>query len=109
MVRYCFALDLKNDHKLIREYVNYHKAVWPEILESMKASGILNSEIYLIQNRLFMIIEGNESFSLLKKSHMDSKNEIVQKWETLMWNYQQALPKSKPGEKWKLMECIFKL
>ncbi|CAH8281440.1 L-rhamnose mutarotase [Mariniflexile fucanivorans] len=109
MKRYCFALDLKNDQNLINEYAGYHKNVWPEILESIKDSGIMDAEIYLVQDRLFMIVEAKDSFSLEKKGEMDSKNETVQKWETLMWDYQKALPNSKPGEKWKLMDCIFKL
>ena len=109
MKKYCFALDLVDDSKLIETYKKHHQNVWPEILDSIKDSGIVDAEIYLVQNRLFMIIEGDDSFSLEKKSEMDSKNETVQKWETLMWNYQKALPNSKPGEKWKLMDCIFKL
>ncbi|MDO7171640.1 L-rhamnose mutarotase [Mariniflexile sp. AS56] len=109
MKRYCFALDLHNDQNLIDEYVSYHKSVWPEILESIKASGVIDAEIYLVQDRLFMIVEAEDAFTLEKKGEMDSKNETVQKWETLMWSYQKALPNSKPGEKWKLMECIFKL
>jgi len=109
MKRYCFALDLKNDQKLIEEYIQYHKEVWPEIIKSIKDSGIVDAEIYLVQNRLFMVVEANDDFSFEKKKDMDAKNEIVQKWEDLMWNYQQALPMSEPGEKWKLMDRIFKL
>ena len=33
----------------------------------------------------------------------------VQRWETLMWQYQQALPGASPGEKWRLMSKIFEL
>jgi len=33
----------------------------------------------------------------------------VQEWERLMWEYQQPLPQAKAGEKWRLMERIFKL
>tara|TARA_R110002049_G_scaffold304996_1_gene500830 strand:- start:25453 stop:25584 length:132 start_codon:yes stop_codon:yes gene_type:complete len=40
---------------------------------------------------------------------MDSKNPKVQEWETLMWNYQKALPTANKGEKWSLMDRIFKL
>ena len=109
MTRYCFALDLKDDPKLILEYIDTHKNVWPEIIESIKESGIDDAEIYLVQNRLFMVVEANESFSLEKKRKLDLENIIVQKWENYMWNYQQALPGSKPGEKWKLMDRIFKL
>ncbi|WP_372753205.1 L-rhamnose mutarotase [Mariniflexile sp.] len=109
MKKYCFALDLVDDAKLIEEYKKYHENVWPEIIDSIKDAGIVDAEIYLVQNRLFMIVEGDDNFSLEKKSEMDSKNETVQKWETLMWKYQQALPGSKPGEKWQLMERVFKL
>ncbi|HEY5773409.1 MAG TPA: L-rhamnose mutarotase, partial [Chitinophagaceae bacterium] len=33
MKRFCLALDLKEDTKLIAEYENYHKNVWPEIIK----------------------------------------------------------------------------
>jgi len=107
--RHCFALDLKNDTFLINEYIEYHKKVWPEITESIKGSGILNLEIYLVENRLFMIMETSASFSFDKKQESDNKNPKVQEWETLMWNYQQTIPNSKPGEKWRLMNKIFEL
>ncbi|MCF6223322.1 MAG: L-rhamnose mutarotase [Flavobacteriaceae bacterium] len=109
MKRYCLALDLKKDKKLIEKYKEYHKNVWKEILLSIKASGIENLEIYLTDNRLFMIMEVNDSFSFDKKSEMDSKNPKVQEWEQLMWKYQQALPMAKEGEKWILMEKIFSI
>jgi L-rhamnose mutarotase len=38
---------------------------------------------------------------------MDADNDRVQDWEVLMWNYQQALPFAKPGEKWLPMNKIF--
>ncbi len=109
MARYCLALDLKNDEKLIREYEAYHRAVWPEIVDSIKDSGVETMQIYRVHNRLVMIIEVGDSFSFIKKREMDAKNPKVQEWETLMWNYQQALPKANPGEKWLLMDKIFEL
>lgn len=109
MQRYTLALDLKDDPKLIEEYKKYHEKVWPEIEASIFNSGIESMEIYLVSNRLFMIMEVNESFSFDKKSAMDADNPKVQEWETLMWKYQQALPFAKKGEKWILMDKIFKL
>ena len=105
--RFCLALDLKNDTALIAEYEEYHRNVWPEILKSIKDSGIEQMEIYRTGNRLFMIMETKADFSFEKKAAMDSVNEKVQQWEQLMWKYQQALPTAKPGEKWILMEKIF--
>lgn len=109
MKRHCLALDLKDDPKLIMEYEAYHKKVWPEILKSIRDAGIGQLEIYRTGNRLFMIMEVKDGFSFEKKTFMDSTNPKVQEWEALMWNYQQALPLAKPGEKWVLMEKIFKL
>ena len=109
MKRYCLALDLKDDAALIKEYEEYHQKVWPEILKSIKDSGIKEMEIYRINNRLFMTMETIDDFDLEQKVKMDKTNVKVQEWEQLMWNYQQAIPGSRPGEKWRLMERIFTL
>jgi len=109
MIRYCLALDLKEDSKLIAEYETYHKNVWPEIIKSIRDSGIEVLDIYRTGNRMFMIIEANDDFSFDKKTAMDAANLKVQEWESLMWKFQQALPWAKPGEKWILMEKIFSL
>jgi L-rhamnose mutarotase len=109
MKRFCLALDLKEDTKLIAEYENHHKDVWPEIIKSIKDSGIEFLEIYRTGNRMFMIIEADNNFSFEKKSSMDATNPKVQEWENLMWKFQQALPWAKTGEKWILMDKIFEL
>lgn len=109
MKRHCFALDLKNDAELISAYKKYHQKIWPEITASIKSSGIENLEIYLVENRLFMIMEVNDSFSFEKKSKMDTMNSKVQEWEELMWKYQKALPTARPDEKWMIMEKIYQL
>ena len=56
-----------------------------------------------------MIMVVNDTFSFERRDKMDANNPKVQEWETLMWNYQQALPTAKPNEKWLLMEKIFQL
>ena len=109
MTRYCLALDLKDDPTLIAAYEEYHASVWPEIITSIKEAGIKALEIYRVSNRLFMIMEAGDDFSFDKKAAMDAKNEMVIQWEKLMWEYQQALPTAKPGEKWVLMKKIFTL
>lgn len=109
MKRFCLALDLKDDPKLIAEYEAYHQRVWSEILKSIRDSGIQKMEIFRTGNRLVMLMEAEDSFSFEKKSAADAGNSKVQEWERLMWNYQQALPHAKHGEKWMLMEKIFEL
>jgi L-rhamnose mutarotase len=107
--KYCLALDLKDEPEKIDAYIQYHKQVWPEINQSIKASGIQNAEIYHTGNRLFMILEVDDTFSFEKKASMDGDNPKVQEWEALMWKFQQALPNTPEGTKWVLMEKIYDL
>ncbi len=111
MKKYCLTVDLVDDATLIAEYDHWHKAGngWPEIIDSIKEAGITNMEIYRIANRLFMIMEVDETFSFERKNALDAANLKVQQWEQLMWKYQQSMPFAKPGEKWVLMQQIFDL
>ena len=108
-MKYYLALDLKENEELIAEYEAYHQAVWPEIITQLKATGIISCEIYRVFNRLMMVIETSADFSFEQKAKQDALNPKVAEWETLMWQYQQAIPGSMPGEKWQLMKEIFKL
>lgn len=107
--RHCFALDLINDPELISAYKKHHENVWPEIVKSIKDSGVVALDIYWVDNRLFMIMEVSEDYSAEAKAKSDAENSKVQEWETLMWKYQKALPTSKPNEKWREMLPIFQL
>lgn len=106
-MRYCLALDLKDDPMLIAEYERYHERIRPEIEASIRESGITDMEIYRAGNRLFMIMETDDTFSFEAKAAADTANPKVQEWEDLMWSYQQSLPMAKPGEKWVLMKNMF--
>jgi len=109
--RYCYSCDLKDDPKLIEEYKAYHAigTAWPEVTQSIKDAGIVDMEIYLIGNRMFMIVEVSDDFVPGRKSEMDANNPKVQEWEKLMWKYQQQLPWAKDGVKWVELEQIFKV
>jgi L-rhamnose mutarotase len=107
--RYCLTLDLKEDPQLIAEYKRHHEKIWPEITESIKQKGVVDLEIYLLGTRMFLVMEVNEQFSFEAKAKADRENPKVREWEELMWKFQKALPNAKPGEKWLLMERIFKL
>ncbi len=107
--RYCLTLDLQDDPELIAEYKRYHEKIPHEIAASIKMSGIEDMEIYLLGTRLFMIMETHDGFSFAAKAKADSENPQVQAWEELMWRFQKPLPEARAGEKWLLMEKIFKL
>jgi len=107
MKKFCFALDLIDDEKLIEEYIIHHKNVWKEIEDSFKSSGINNLFIYNIENRLFMIMFTEDDFSLEKKTNNDLNNPKIQEWERLMSRFQKLLPNTKKGTKWRLMNEIY--
>lgn len=91
------------------EYKAYHAAgnTWPEITKSIKDAGIVDMQIYLTGNRMFM--EVDDTFDAVRKAAMDAANPKVQEWEELMWKYQQALPWAEEGVKWIALEKIFQL
>src|SRR5215813_14511719 len=69
------------DSALIAEYKRYHEHVWPEIVDSIRESGIVDMEIYLLGTRMLMIMEVNERFSFEAKARADKSNPKVQEWE----------------------------
>ena len=109
--RYCYACDLQDNEKLIEEYKAFHAKgkIWPEITKSIKDAGIVDMEIYLIGNRLFMVMEVTKNYDPISKAQMDADNPKVQEWERLMWKFQKELPWAQNGEKWMPMENIFTL
>lgn len=89
--------------------MEHHKAVWPEVLQSIKDSGILGMEIYRFDNRLCMIMVTQDDFTFEQKQQLDAANPKVAAWEELMWTYQQPLKGVAAGAKWVLMHKIFDL
>ena len=107
--RICMALDLIDDPEMIQQYDRYHQEVWPEVLDSIRQSGIEVMEIYRTGNRLFMIMEVNDSFDLEKKAQFDTENPKVLEWERLMSTLQQPLRWAQPNQKWVPMQKIFEM
>lgn len=109
--RYCQTLDLKNDPELIREYIERHSAErhWPIINEGIREVGILEMEIYQLDNRLFMIVETPADFdwdsAFAKLATLPKQAE----WEDYMSIFQDAEKGAASNEKWKLMDRIFRL
>ena len=62
MKRYCQTLELRDDREMIEKYVEAHAHVWPEIQEGIRSVGILDMQIYILGNRLFMICDTVDDF-----------------------------------------------
>jgi L-rhamnose mutarotase len=106
MSRRCFALDLADDPEPIAEYERLHGpgAVWPKVIEHIRASGFETMEIWRTGDRLFMIAEVSDEYPKRVAAPAD-----VDRWEDLMWRFQRPLPHAVEGEKWLPMTRIFSL
>jgi len=109
--RYCQTLDLKDDVALIAEYVDRHSEakIWNEILEGIRAVGILEMEIYLVGTRLFMIVETAADFDWDTAFARLAALPRQAEWEEYMSVFQVSKPGASSAEKWQLMDKIFRL
>ena len=109
--RYCKVLTLKNDPQLMEAYKDAHGIgqVWPEITQGMKEVGILDMEIYIQGNQLFMIMDTVADFNHDKAMAELATKPRQSEWEAHMSQFQQASAEASADEKWQLMERIFEM
>ena len=64
MKRYCQTLDLYDDKELIEAYVAEHAHVWEEVKAGIREVGIVDMQIYIYGNHLFMIMDTTDEFDM---------------------------------------------
>lgn len=103
------TLDLKDDPELVAEYQHWHsrEGIWPEILQGIKDSGVLEMEIYLLGTRLFMIVELAADDSWDEVMARMGAGPRQAEWEAFVSRFQRADPAAGSTEKWQRMERIF--
>lgn len=109
--RYCQTLDLRDDPQLIAEYRRLHseEVQWSEIREGIREVGILEMEIYLLDNRLFMIVETPIDFDWDEAMARLATLPRQAEWEATVAAFQLCRPGATSAEKWRMMERIFRL
>lgn len=105
-----FALDLKEDPDNIREYCDWHMKVWPEITRGMAKYGVISQNIYLIGNRLFMVLEVEDDFDYrVDFARYLEETPRAKEWDSFMHGYQQLVPWVQEGDWWAPMERVYDL
>ena len=109
--RYCRTMNLKNNPELIAEYRKRHSEEhsWKEIREGIKQVGILEMEIYILDNRLFMIVETPLDFDWDSAMARLATLPRQQEWEDYMSIFQDCEQGATATEKWQMMERMFYL
>lgn len=109
MKRYCQTLQLRDDPELIAAYTREHSHVWPEVQAGIREVGILDMQIYVHGNQLFMIMDTVDDFNWEKDNARLARLPRQAEWEAYMAKFQDADPNAASNEKWKLMDKIFEL
>ena len=109
--RFCQTLDLKDNPDLIAEYRRRHGEgeAWTEIIEGIKEVGILEMEIYLVDTRLFMIVETPVDFDWDSAMARLATLPRQQEWEDYMSEFQVAPQGASSDDKCRMMDRIFYL
>jgi len=81
----------------IREYEEYHREVWPEVLATLRKSGIRNYTIYRYQEWLFSYLELPDGTSIEEAEKTIMSDPVSKKWEDVMRGLFSPLPDSKEG------------
>jgi L-rhamnose mutarotase len=94
--------------EMIAEYKRLHAAVWPEVLQRIKACHIDNYSIFLREpeNLLFSYWEySGENFEA--DMALMAEHEPTREWWSFTDPCQSPLASAAPDEKWASMEEVF--
>ena len=109
--RYVQFLELTDNPELIKEYRKWHSEEhhWKEIRDGIRAVGILEMEIYILGNKLVMIVDTPVDFdwdsAFARLATMPRQAE----WEAFVAAFQGCEADAKSDEKWQMAERMFYL
>lgn len=99
--RSAFVLNVRPDQ--LETYVAEHRAVWPELLDALRAAGIRNYTIFRFDNHVFGYFESDD---LEAASRYLAAQEVNSRWQDHMAGLlQDRVPDGGPPA----LEEIFRL
>lgn len=107
MKRYCQTLQLVNDPELIKKYCEIHAHVWPEVVAGQREVGILDMQLYLYDNQVFMVCDTVDDFDWNRDMARLAKLPRQAEWEAYVAQCQGADPTLSSSDKWHMMQKIF--
>ena len=109
MKSYGMALDLKDNQEIRDKYIEYHRAVWPDVLAGLRGVGITGMKIFLHGDRLFMYLEAEDTFVPERDFSRYMESGRAGEWDELMRTFQQPIPGAAAGDWWSEMDEVFDL
>lgn len=104
MRRYAQMIQLRKEDE--EEYIRYHAAVWPTVLQTIAECGMKNYSIFLRNGVLFAYFEyhGTDFDADMRKMAADAE---TQRWWQIMDPMQKPMEDALPGEKWSMATEVF--
>ncbi len=104
------TLNLSDDPAVIRAYLDYHRAVWPEVENGLRSIGIRRMLIWILGRRLFMYMETADGFDPERDfPRYEASHPRIKEWQDLMASMQEPVAEARPGELWAEMELAYRL
>jgi L-rhamnose mutarotase len=101
-----FGFLIRVDPGQVERYKEYHRKVWPEVLDAIRRSNIRNYSIFLKDDYLVGYYEyhGPDHAADMANIAADPK---TQEWWSIMMPMQRPLDTRRTGEWWAEMEEVF--
>lgn len=105
MQRVCFLLKVRADR--LDEYRERHAAVWPEMLDALRATGWHNYSLFLREDGLLVGYLETEHFAAAQAG-MEA-TDINARWQTEMAPFFESLDGARPDEAMQPLTEVFHL
>jgi len=96
-----FVVNTVDKDEKLKEYLAYHKKVWPEVEAGFKKAGYRSIVLYRFADLIVMTISVPENADLVQMGKLaESYSPRCAEWNKLMSAYQKGVDGTSQGEKW---------
>ena len=109
--RYVQFLEISDDPELMEQYRKWHSEEhhWKEIRDGIRQVGILEMEIYMLGNKLVMVVDTPADFQWEEAMNRLATLPRQAEWEAFVSKFQGCAANARSDEKWQPMERMFRL
>jgi len=101
MTQKVFFVKIRKDGNKLKEYLDYHQHIWPEVEAGFRKAGFNSIHLYRYEYLLTMIVEIPEGADLDAMGKVaEGYDEKCAAWNRLMATYQEGVEGTKPGQTW---------
>ncbi|MBO9153626.1 L-rhamnose mutarotase [Chitinophaga sp. GCM10012297] len=101
LIEKVFVVNIKPGEDTLRQYLQYHAAVWPEVEQGFRKAGYRSIRMFRSNHTLVMTVtvpEGADLDAMGKTA--ESYNPRCAEWNRLMAGYQEGVAGTAAGQTW---------